>query len=389
MSAQTSFPGDILQLDLVGPFRPANGFITILPAIDVFTKYMFAIPLRRVTARAIVDALTSLFLRHAYIPQQILTDKGSQFISNLMKEATQLMDIELNHATVAHPQTIGLERSHADLKKTLKIYENENHSNWHRYIDYAVFAHNTSFNPQTGTTPADLFHAYQPHKAIDVRFNIESKKKPQFETTQQLQDYMATLHRRQKTILIADYVRYKKYYDKQAQAKPIAIHSYCLLLNPILANQKQILNKMEPKWLAMYRVEKKFTHENYLIREVGTNHTQIVHRIRLRPYIPNHTVKDLPEIDKSKFKSDLRFDESQKEPAIFDTAREALLWHPGATDVPETDQDNPKPQKRRVQNVPAIVTVIPRRAESPHPKKQEESNGRSCPKSILSNAYKR
>ena len=85
---------------------------------------------------------------------------------------------------------------------------------------------------------------------------------------------------------------------------------------------------MQPKWLGLYRVEQHRTNENYLIREVGTHHTQLVHRIRLRPYQPQATVEDLRQIDKTKFKSDPKFPEQYREPAVFDDARERLRRHP-------------------------------------------------------------
>ena len=37
-----------------------------------------------------------------------------------------------------------------------------------------------------------------------------------------------------------------------------------------------------------------YTHTNYLIRKVNTHYTQVVHRIRLRKYIP----PDLMDIEK-------------------------------------------------------------------------------------------
>ena len=67
-----------MQIDLLGPFTPSNGYTTVLTGIDVFTKYIFAAPMRRVTAKAVTDILTQIFLKHAYIPKVILTDKGSQ-----------------------------------------------------------------------------------------------------------------------------------------------------------------------------------------------------------------------------------------------------------------------------------------------------------------------
>ena len=208
---------------------------------------------------------------------------------------------------------------------------------WHKYVDYAVFAHNTNYNPTTRSTPSDLFHGFAPNKALEVRFQVPHKKQPEFQTTQQIQDKLKELFYPQKDDIIQRYVKYKQYYDKQAQAYPLKIHTYCLLLNPKLDTQKQSMNKMLPKWLALYRIEKKMSHENYLIRETGTNHTQIVHRIRLRSYTPKHNIQDLENIDQKNFIPDPNCEDDYKQPAIIDKAQQKLLWHLTLSDTPETD----------------------------------------------------
>ena len=363
ITSQTSFPGDMMQIDLLGPFTASNGYTTVLTGIDVFTKYIFAAPMRRVTAKAVTDILTQIFLKHAYIPKVILTDKGSQFTSNLMKDVTTLLDIELRHATVKHAQTIGLlERAHAGIKKCLKIYENEEHSDWHKFLDYAVFAHNTSYNPSTRTTSTDLFHGHEPFKALEARFNVPTRPLPEFQSTQKLQDRLRILYKNQKENIIGNFIFYKKYYDHCAHASPLMTHSYCLLLNPKLDSQKQVMDKMQPKWLALYRVEKKLTNENYLVREVGTRHTQMVHRMRLRAYEPKFKIKDIPVIDKNTFIPDPRFSKEYQQPGIFDKELERQIWQPDATDQPDTDPDRVKQPK------PAAKKLVPNRWYSTSPK---------------------
>ena len=171
-----------MQIDLVGPFTPSNGFTQAMTAIDVFTKYLFAAPLRRVTSQAVTHVPTQIFLKHTYIPKILLTDEGSQFTSKLMKDVTTLLDVELGHATVKHPQTIGLlERAHAGLKKTLKIYENTHHSDWHKFLDYAVF------RPQTQTTTHKREQLHQtsstvlhPTRRWKYAFKFRTKKNQNF-----------------------------------------------------------------------------------------------------------------------------------------------------------------------------------------------------------------
>ena len=81
------------------------------------------------------------------------------------------------------------------------------------------------------------------------------------------------------------------------------------------------------KWLALYRIEKVLTDSNYLIRKVGTNLTQIIHRIRMRPINSQYHVDDIPRIN------------LQNRPTIGKKQRRAaLLWQrsPGITGEWET-----------------------------------------------------
>ena len=70
-----------------------------------------------------------------------------------------MLEIQSNHATVKHAQTIGLlERSLGPLKWCLKIYENQKKQDWHKYVDLAVFQHNTSYHTVLVCPPSLIFH---------------------------------------------------------------------------------------------------------------------------------------------------------------------------------------------------------------------------------------
>jgi hypothetical protein len=106
-----------------------------------------------VDAKSVARALVRIFWRHSYIPTILLTDLGSVFISKMFHELTALIEIKLQHASVKHAHTLGdIERSHSALKKVLKIYENPAQTNWYKYVDFAVFVHNTSFHTSIGCT---------------------------------------------------------------------------------------------------------------------------------------------------------------------------------------------------------------------------------------------
>ena len=60
-------------------------------------------------------------------------------MSQVIKEVAEVLGITIQHATTKHAKTIGLlERTHASLKKTLKIETVERSSMWHKYVNIAV-----------------------------------------------------------------------------------------------------------------------------------------------------------------------------------------------------------------------------------------------------------
>ena len=92
-----------MQIDIVGPLKsPVDNFV--LTGIDVFSKYLFAAPMTNASADTVARELTKMLFTHSYVPKRILSDLGSVFTSKLIHELTGLLDIQIGHATLKHPQ---------------------------------------------------------------------------------------------------------------------------------------------------------------------------------------------------------------------------------------------------------------------------------------------
>ena len=119
-------PEDALQMDIVQFDEPSNGFTAIVTAMDIFSRYLFTYCVTKIDAKTIARVLVDIMTRHAYLPTTIITDKGTQFMSEVVADTTRVLGIQLRHATTKHAQTIGiLERCHASLKEALKISTGE------------------------------------------------------------------------------------------------------------------------------------------------------------------------------------------------------------------------------------------------------------------------
>ena len=306
-SSLQSYPGDMLQIDLLGPLKSSH-YKYVLSGIDVFTKYLFAVPLTNGYADTVVRKLVKVFFQHSYIPQTILSDLGTNFTSELMSELASLLEVKLKHASLKHPQTNGaVERSHGPLKRILKLNTEEQWKDWHKYVPLATIIHNTSYHSATSCCPSTLFHGREPIKPLDIRFSrkVMDAVAVNSDSVNELQDAMMQKFGENKEKLTTAYLKYKKYYDQKASAKPIPEKSFCLLLNPKLLEQSTVIASQVQKWLQVYKVEKALTDSNYIIRKVNTNYTQCVHRIRLKPIKPSETPEDLDVINPTNFQPDL------------------------------------------------------------------------------------
>ena len=120
-------------------------------------------------------------LQHSYIPREILSDLGTQFVSDLFHELTQLLEIKISQASLKHPQTIGVvEKAHAALTRFLKLNSNQTFIGWHKYLNLATFIHNTSYPTSIGSAPTVFFHGRDPVKAMDIRFYSNCSQKSVF-----------------------------------------------------------------------------------------------------------------------------------------------------------------------------------------------------------------
>ena len=89
------------------------------------------------------------------------------------------------------------------------------------------------------------------------------------------------------------YLKYKAYCDRKAKASPLETTDYCYILNPKADTQATKIPFREFRWQGPYKVEKALPNNNYIVRRLGTNKTQLLHRIRLRKFTPQAPLADI------------------------------------------------------------------------------------------------
>ncbi|VFR03159.1 unnamed protein product [Cuscuta campestris] len=104
----TSIPFARWGIDLVGILpRGAGNKMYLVVAIDYFTKWVEATPVPTITEEQMRKFVSKQIVCRFGMPQQIITDNGTQFEAKGFNEFLQSWGIKLSYVAVGYPQTNG------------------------------------------------------------------------------------------------------------------------------------------------------------------------------------------------------------------------------------------------------------------------------------------
>src|SRR6267143_2831187 len=127
----------------------------ILVIVNYFTKMKVLIPMNiELTSLGVAE----LFKTHAFkrfgIPKEVVLDKGTQFISEFMKELYKALGIKGLPSIAYHPQTDSqTEQVNQEIETYLWFYVNYQQDNWVRWLDQAEFVLNMRFHKAIQNSP--------------------------------------------------------------------------------------------------------------------------------------------------------------------------------------------------------------------------------------------
>ena len=214
---------------------PSGGYENIVTAMDVFSRYLFSYPTSIQDAKTVPKVMMNIMTKQAYLPTTIISDKGSVFMSQVIKEVTEVLRITLQHATIKQAQTIGmLERTHASPKKILKIKTGDRRSMWQNYVNITVLNYNTSYYTSIGCEPSGVFHGCVRYNVLDLKMGIPPQTIP-MPNSKFVEDVLKPTEMifndvRKKSMQA--HIKSKAYYDKRANASKLKEQQYAFALQP-------------------------------------------------------------------------------------------------------------------------------------------------------------
>ena len=105
-----------VSVDITGPHpRSSKSNQYILTLVDHFSKWAEAIPLRNHTAPMVARALVIHVFSRFGAPEQLLTDRGTEFESELFKELMRWTEIDKLRTTMFHHASAERRKRNSDI----------------------------------------------------------------------------------------------------------------------------------------------------------------------------------------------------------------------------------------------------------------------------------
>ena len=170
-----------IQMDLVfmdtpnaAPAKDNKGFKYILTAIDVLSKYAWAIPLKDKTAVSTAKAM-AIIINFAH-PKKIQVDKGSEFYNATVKKLLAANGVEL-FSTESDKKASVVERFNRTLKQRMtKLFDSTNDTKYIDKLDDMVSNYNNTVHSTIKMKPID---AIKPKNYTTLLKNYYEKKEIQ------------------------------------------------------------------------------------------------------------------------------------------------------------------------------------------------------------------
>ncbi|GBN02360.1 Retrovirus-related Pol polyprotein from transposon 412 [Araneus ventricosus] len=112
-----------VNIDVVGPLPPSRNNRYLPTCIDRFTRWVEAVPMVDQAATTITQAFLQEWVSRFGVPEVIITDRGTNFQSNLFHNLANLLGSYKNRSTAYNPKANGMiERVHRQIKATLMAH---------------------------------------------------------------------------------------------------------------------------------------------------------------------------------------------------------------------------------------------------------------------------
>ena len=164
---------DRVGVDIIKFPHSSTGMTYAVVFVDYLTKWPEVFATSDQTSPTIARLLVEEVIACHGVPSELLSDRGTSFLSKLMVDVYKLMGITKTNTTAYHPQTDWLvERFHRILTDMLAKSVEKNGKDWDKHLPYVLFVYRSSLEQSTGESPFYLLYGRDSRLPTDEVLNI-------------------------------------------------------------------------------------------------------------------------------------------------------------------------------------------------------------------------
>ena len=149
--------------------------------IDEVTNYLVTVPIFQARSEEIGEALIENVIMKYCIPEYIIMDQYSAFMSSLMTYLFHKFDIKIKMVARYSHQSLQAEHRIKSLSCILTKHLTSLGQMWTKYLSLAMFAYNTFYTPNIGNySPYELTFGRKPKLLLNVESNPDIKMSRNF-----------------------------------------------------------------------------------------------------------------------------------------------------------------------------------------------------------------
>jgi hypothetical protein len=148
-------------MDFIDKLPPSMGCTSMLVLTDRLGKGVIFEPFDKMDAETLARKFIKIFYAHHGLPAAIVSDRGTQFVSEFWERICKLLKIKRRLSTAYHPETDGsTEKMNATLETYLRMFVDWAQDDWAFLAPAAMLAINNRDAASTGVSPFFLDHGY-------------------------------------------------------------------------------------------------------------------------------------------------------------------------------------------------------------------------------------
>jgi len=234
------------NIDFVGPLTVSSrGNNCVIVAVEFVSKWVIVKALPNQLAENVVDFLYSEIVTMFGVPEEIISDQGTNFMSRCVAEFNRRLLINHKRTTAYHPRSNGaVERVNKNVVSLIRKCLMSSQGEWEQYISKVVFTCRVVKHASTGFSPFEVLFGREPRLPGD-------SVNPQMSDFPEPIDVARLAQIRSK---VMENIQRSQAYNKDYVERKFSTPEKEINVGDIVLVKIQCRSKFEPKWSLPHRV---------------------------------------------------------------------------------------------------------------------------------------